>query len=200
MACAASTISGAPCPMRAAPDGYCAVHHDPETRERLQARADEHDSARSVAAATVDIPASRPDWDEYFLDIATVVARRADCTRAHHGAVVVDGQHRIVSTGYNGSPAGMPGCLSAGACPRGQLTAEQLGHLAGGYDDPQSPGFCISVHAEANALLYAGRGRAAGATIYVTGKPCHGCEKLIRASGIARIVYPGVVELTGFRG
>lgn len=132
---------------------------------------------------------TRPNWDDYFLAITKVVASRADCTRAQHGAVIVDKDHRIVSTGYNGSPVGEPGCLTAGACPRGRLTAEELGHLAGGYDDPASPGFCTSIHAEANAIVYAGRNRTAGATIFITGAPCHGCSKLIRAAGITRVVY-----------
>lgn len=62
---------------------------------------------------------ARPDWDEYFLDIAAAVARRADCTRRRVGAVIVR-DHRVVSCGYNGAPAGRPGCLSDGACPRGR--------------------------------------------------------------------------------
>lgn len=131
---------------------------------------------------------TRPDWDEYYLSIAQAVATRADCTRARHGAVIVTPDHRPVSFGYNGAPSGHRGCLEGG-CPRGQLSTEELGHLAGGYDDPLSPGFCVSVHAEANAIILAGRNATKGATIYVTGKPCHGCEKLIAAAGIARTVY-----------
>lgn len=130
----------------------------------------------------------RPDWDTYYLNIADVVSTRADCRRRQHGAVIVDTDHRPVSFGYNGAPAGHRGCLD-GACPRGTLAYGELASLSGGYDDPASPGFCISVHAEANALLLAGRDRCKGAVIYVTGKPCHGCEKLISAAGIARVVY-----------
>lgn len=61
----------------------------------------------------------RPNWDGYFLGVAEAVAVRADCTRRRIGAVIVDPDRRIVSTGYNGAPSGQPGCLSAGACPRG---------------------------------------------------------------------------------
>jgi dCMP deaminase len=131
----------------------------------------------------------RPSWDTYFLEIAKVIATRADCTRARHGAVVVDSDKRIVSTGYNGAPKGAPGCLTDSACPRGRLTSTELGHLTGGYDDPLSAGFCISVHAEANAIIYAGHSRTTGSTIYITGEPCHGCIKLIHAAGVAKIVH-----------
>jgi dCMP deaminase len=135
----------------------------------------------------------RPSWDEYYLAIATTVSSRADCSRRQHGAVIVGPDRRPISFGYNGAPSGAPGCLE-GACPRGRLTYEELQSLAGGYDDPESPGFCISIHAEANAIVLAGRDRCAGATIYITGPPCHGCEKLIAAAGIARIVYEGSTE------
>jgi dCMP deaminase len=54
------------------------------------------------------------------------------------------------------------------------------------------PGACIAVHAEANALLYAGVDGCKGSTLYVTCAPCDGCDRLICASGIARVVYPGV--------
>lgn len=130
----------------------------------------------------------RPTWDEYYLVIANAVSSRADCSRRQHGAVIVGPDHRPVAFGYNGAPSGKPGCLE-GACPRGSMTYENLGSLAGGYDDPLSNGYCIAVHAEANAIVLAGRDRCAGATIYVTGPPCHGCTKLIAASGITRVVH-----------
>lgn len=145
----------------------------------------------------------RPDWDEYFLSIAQAVAARADCTRRQVGAVIVR-QQRIVATGYNGAPAGMPGCLS-GACPRGhhrQITFDNgswcaCGHPwpcpdyhapGSGYNTPA--GYCIAIHAEANAILYAGRERCLAAILYITHHPCDGCAKLIWAAGIARIICP----------
>jgi dCMP deaminase len=130
----------------------------------------------------------RPTFDEYYLHIAEVVATRSDCVRRKHGAVIVSPDHRPISFGYNGAPAGQPGC-DEGACPRGNLGYDDLASLAGGYDDPDSPGYCISIHAEANAIILAGRSATKGATIYVTGEPCHGCEKLISAAGIERVVW-----------
>lgn len=124
---------------------------------------------------------SRPEWDEYFLEISVAVSRRADCRRARHGAVIVK-HNRIISTGYNASPAGGPSCL-AGECPRGLLTYSQKPSLSG-YDD------CVSLHAEANALLYASRDECEGATIYITGQPCSWCARLISGSGITRTVFP----------
>lgn len=123
----------------------------------------------------------RPDWDTYFLAIAKAVSVRADCRRAQHGAVIVDRAHRIISTGYNGGPPGGPSCL-AGECPRGMLSSDELAHLTPDYSN------CIALHAEMNAIAYAGRDTR-GATIYVTGKPCDMCAKMIRAAGIERIVY-----------
>lgn len=126
----------------------------------------------------------RPDWDAYFLGIARSVAARADCRRRRHGCVLVDVDRRIIGTGYNGAPAGEPGCL-AGACPRGLLSYDEVESLSS-YDS--GPGRCISVHAEANALLYA-RTSCKGATAYVTGEPCPTCHKLLRGAGIERIVW-----------
>lgn len=119
----------------------------------------------------------RLGWDEYFLAIAQAVAARGDCTRAQVGALIVGPDHRIVETGYNGSPPGMPGCLTDKACPRGRGETP----VTGDYD------LCIAVHAEANALLLAGV-KARGATLYCTRRPCAGCSKLIAAAGIARVV------------
>lgn len=125
---------------------------------------------------------TRPDWNSYFLAIAKTVATRADCRRAQHGAVIVKDK-RIVSTGYNGSPAGGPSCL-AGECPRGLLSADDLPHLTADYSN------CVAVHAESNAIAYANREDTRGATIYITGKPCDMCGKLIAAAGIIRVVTP----------
>src|ERR1700743_2695651 len=75
----------------------------------------------------------RPSWRDYYLGIADAVAVRADCTRRKVGAIVVKGTP-IISTGYNGSPPGEPGCLSDGACPRGQHYKEMnYGTLDYGY-------------------------------------------------------------------
>jgi dCMP deaminase len=128
---------------------------------------------------------TRPDWDTWFLEIAGVVSKRADCRRRQHGALVVDVDHRIVGQGYNGSPPGEPGCL-LGACPRGLLNYDELKTMSS-YDS--GPGRCISTHAETNAIIDAGREKCKAATIYITGEPCPGCRKTIAAAGITRIVY-----------
>lgn len=129
---------------------------------------------------------TRPGWDQYFLGIAEAVAARADCTRRQYGCVIVKA-HRIVSTGYNGAPSGRPGCLS-GACPRGHLSYDAL-PPGSSYDT--GPGACISLHAELNACVYAGRDRTEGATLYLNqGSPCDGCMRVIHAAGIIRIVTP----------
>lgn len=127
----------------------------------------------------------RPDWDTYYMGFAYAAAIRADCTRRQVGAVIVLSD-RVVSTGYNGAPAGKPGCLSAGACPRGQLTK---GELAPGSSYDTGPGACIALHAEQNAILRAGL-ECRGATLYITHEPCDGCERLIAGSGIYRVVFP----------
>lgn len=130
---------------------------------------------------------SVPGWDEYFLGIATAVAARAKCTRRRVGAVLTI-DHRIIATGYNGAAPGEPDCLE-GACPRGQLDYEVVPGL-GDYDRPGTPGFCIAIHAEVNALLFATRDTK-GATAYITDPPCPGCRKALAAAGIVRAVWPG---------
>ena len=124
----------------------------------------------------------RPTWDEYFLGIATAVAARADCTRRKVGAVLVDDNHRVISTGFNGAPPGAPGCLTKNACPRGLSTPEEV--------PPFSPyGTCIAVHAEANAIIYANPEERKGTTLYITCAPCTDCHQLILAVGIKEIVW-----------
>lgn len=151
----------------------------------------------------------RPDWDDYFLGIAAAVAARADCTRRRIGAVIVR-DHRIVSTGYNGAPPGHRGCLSDRACPRGRhkllefhpfddrygklclcgagWPCEEAVEHGSSYDT--GPGACIALHAEQNAIVYAGRDGCLGSVLYLTEDPCDGCKRLIAASGLARVRAP----------
>ena len=133
----------------------------------------------------------RPDWDTYYLNIARVVSDRADCTRRKVGAIIVNGD-RIVSTGYNGAPAGKPGCLTSGACPRGQLS---IFDVAPGSSYDTGKGSCIALHAEQNAILRAGLD-CRGATLYLTDEPCNGCARLIEGSGIVRVVFPKINSST----
>lgn len=98
----------------------------------------------------------------------------------------------IVATGYNGAPTGVPGCLTAGACPRGRQTYEER-PPGGVYDD------CIAVHAERNALAEAGTRGTIGATLYVTREPCGDCETAIWFSGVTRVVWQTPSGLTALR-
>ena len=123
---------------------------------------------------------ARPGWDEYFLAVAKAVAARADCTRAQHGCVLVDADHRIVSTGYNGTPPGDLRSCFAGDCPR---SSSDVAPGAGDYAE------CIALHAEQNAVANAGR-LLRGCTAYITGAPCSMCAKLLAAAGVTRIVHP----------
>lgn len=123
----------------------------------------------------------RPSWDEWALGLAQAVAERADCTRRQVGAVILDPEHRVVSTGYNGAPSGGASCLR-GECPRGKLSYAEL---------PADSAYtnCVAIHAESNSLLYARRDLR-GCTIYVTAEPCHECRRLIAGAGITRVVTP----------
>lgn len=115
----------------------------------------------------------RPEWDDYFMAIARAVARRATCDRKLVGAVIVDAQRRIVATGYNGAPRGLPHC-------------DDAGHELKEIDGRMS---CVrTLHAESNALDDAGR-RAEGCVLYVTVIPCYDCAKRIVHAGIKRVVY-----------
>lgn len=122
----------------------------------------------------------RPAWDQYYMGIAIAVAARGDCVRARHGAVIVK-NHKIVSTGYNGTPSGDPrSCGDTGKCPRALDNNAQ--HSKGDYD------LCWATHAEANAIIRADWEELKGSTIYITGDPCPGCMKIIASSGIERMV------------
>ena len=128
-----------------------------------------------------ETPDTRPDWDTYFMSIARVVAERANCSRRKVAAVIVS-DHRIISTGYNGTPRGIRNCFDGG-CPRCS------GHAKSGTSLEE----CLCVHAEQNAICQAAfHGSAVkGATIYVTISPCLTCAKLIVNAGIEEVVYGG---------
>lgn len=126
----------------------------------------------------------RPTWDWWGIILARAVATRADCSRRKVGAVIMRPDHSIISTGYNGAPAGEPGCL-VGACPRARSD------VAPGSSYDTGPGSCIAIHAEQNALLRATWDEMIDSTIYVTEEPCAGCLRMIAGSPIARVVTPG---------
>ena len=133
---------------------------------------------------------ARPNWDQWALGIAQAVAARADCTRRQVGAVVMAADRRIVGTGYNGAPAGKPGCASAGACPRGQLSYDALpanSPYVGGNVEPKN--VCTALHAEENAILHTPLVERAGSTMYVTCAPCPNCARLLAGSGVVRVVW-----------
>ena len=142
-------------------------------REILRQGRARHVAELKAELAKLEGREGRPTWDQYFADMAELVARRATCDRKHVGAVIVDGNNRIVSTGYNGSAKGMPHC-------------SDVGHLLKEVDGRPS---CVrTLHAESNALDDAGR-RAEGGTIYVTVIPCYNCAKRIVNAGVRRVVW-----------
>lgn len=123
---------------------------------------------------------ARPSWDTYFMEIAQLVKTRATCPRRQVGAVIVK-DRRILATGYNGAPAGLPHCPPDGHehdWPKGCMRA----------------GHCIrSLHAEQNALLQAAKIGipCEGASMYVTCQPCNNCAKMIINAGIQSVIYEG---------
>lgn len=115
---------------------------------------------------------ARSGWNEYFMQLAIMVSKRSTCDRAFVGCVLVNKDHRIVSTGYNGSVAGNPHC-------------DEIGHTL-------RDGHCIAtIHAEMNALLYCAKAgiSAEGCICYVTHFPCLNCTKSLIQAGISKIYY-----------
>ena len=121
----------------------------------------------------------RPDWDSYFLKIAFAVSERSTCDRAFVGCVLVL-EKRILTTGFNGSPAGQPHC-------------DEIGHLM--VDD-----HCVrTIHAETNAIIQAALHGVStkGSTCYVTHFPCINCTKVLINAGITRLVYSNGYRVDG---
>lgn len=122
---------------------------------------------------------NRPSWDEYFMQMAELTAKRSTCLRRNVGAIIVKDKH-IIATGYNGAPKGLPHCEELGGCLRQKL----------GVPSGERHELCRALHAEQNAIIQAATlGQSIeGATIYVTHQPCIICAKMIINAGIERIV------------
>jgi dCMP deaminase len=124
----------------------------------------------------------RPSWDEYFMELASVVRKRADCTRRVVGVLIVK-DFRIISTGYNGTPHGIKNC-SEGGCSRCQKRDQ------GKIDWYEYEESCVCIHAEQNAIIQAAYLGAStkGATLYSTTNPCSSCAKMLINAGIVKVV------------
>jgi len=122
-------------------------------------------------------PQSRPDWQTYFFQIARLVATRSTCLRRQVGAVLVK-DNRILSTGYNGTPAGITHCLERG-CIRTELN----------IPSGERHELCRGLHAEQNAIIQAAYHGVSinGADIYCTNQPCIICSKMLINAGIRKI-------------
>ena len=121
----------------------------------------------------------RLSWDEYFMQMAELTAKRSTCLRRHVGAVIVQDKH-IIATGYNGAPKGLKHCDELGGCLREKLKVPS----------GQRHELCRALHAEQNAIIQAATlGQSIeGASIYITNHPCGICAKMIINAGIKRIV------------
>lgn len=120
----------------------------------------------------------RPSWDEYFLEIADTVAKRATCDRGRSGCVIVKDKQILVS-GYVGSPSGMPHCDEVGHQMKKTI-----------HEDGSITDHCVrTVHAEQNAICQAAKNGVSieGATVYCRMTPCRTCAMLLINSGIKRV-------------
>ncbi|KAI9598761.1 cytidine deaminase-like protein [Syncephalis fuscata] len=122
----------------------------------------------------------RPGWDTYFMLLADLAALRSNCMKRRVGCILVK-DHRVIATGYNGTPRGLDNCNENGCarCNSGAVCGSALDT-------------CLCLHAEENALLEAGRERIQGGddcTLYCNTCPCLGCAKRIVQVGIRQVVY-----------
>ena len=123
----------------------------------------------------------RPTWDDYFMNIAALVAGRSTCLRRQVGCVIVK-DRRILSTGYNGAPTGVAHCEQAGC--RRELE---------GIPSGERHEMCRGVHAEQNAIIQGARHGIVllEGTAYITAQPCSICTKMIINAGIREIIFDG---------
>lgn len=121
-------------------------------------------------------------WDARFMELAWVISNWASCYQPNRkiGCVIVKNK-RIVTTGYNGAPAGIKTCVERGECLRKKA----------GIESGTRAELCYAIHAEQNAIIQAAKLGISieGATLYCTHQPCVICAKMIVNSGITRVVY-----------
>jgi len=121
-------------------------------------------------------------WDKRFMDLTETIAKWSSCFKPDRsvGAVIVRNK-RILTTGYNGAPAGIKSCKEKGECLR-----QNLGIQSGTRHE-----LCYAIHAEQNAIIQAAKMGVCieGATLYCTHQPCVICSKMIVNAGITRVVY-----------
>ena len=121
---------------------------------------------------------TRPDWDTYFINMLEAIGKRASCDRGRSAAILVK-NHRIISTGYVGSPIGLPDC-------------DELGHELGTFtENGETSSHCLrTFHAELNAILGCAREGVStvGSTLYCSMVPCRVCGMAVIQAGIVRVV------------
>ncbi|MBR6027564.1 MAG: cytidine/deoxycytidylate deaminase family protein [Clostridia bacterium] len=121
-------------------------------------------------------------WDRRFMEMAHTISGWSSCFRPGRaiGCVIVQNK-RIMTTGYNGAPAGVRTCRDKGECMRDRL----------GIPSGTRAEVCYATHAEQNAIIQAARLGVSidGATLYCTHQPCSICTKMIINAGIRRVVY-----------
>ena len=123
----------------------------------------------------------RPNWDEYFMEMAEIAKTRSTCCRRQVGAVIVKDK-RMLSTGYNGAPSGTAHCLDIG-CMREKLE----------IPSGQRHELCRGLHAEQNAIIQAAFHGVSiqGGILYATLQPCILCAKMAINAGIRKIIFKG---------
>ncbi|MDY6856997.1 MAG: cytidine/deoxycytidylate deaminase family protein [Thermodesulfobacteriota bacterium] len=121
----------------------------------------------------------RPSWEEYFMDITFLVAKRSTCRRRQVGAIVVKDK-RVLSTGYNGAPAGLAHCLDIGCLrEKNDIPSGERHEL------------CRGLHAEQNAIIQAAYHGICinNSVLFCTNLPCIICLKMVINAGIKKIIY-----------
>ena len=142
---------------------------------------------------------TRPTWDQTWMAMAISMSKRSKCVNRQVGCVIVTKENRPMAVGYNGPPAKWSGAKETTVSVHfgsevtvdttsTKTTCSDFCPRGGSSDRGTSYSNCVSVHAEANALLFADRRDYEGGTIYVTNPCCWDCAKLVSNSGVARVV------------
>ncbi|KAH9466628.1 hypothetical protein MJO29_000491 [Puccinia striiformis f. sp. tritici] len=134
----------------------------------------------------------RPSWDTYFTELANLASLRSNCMKRRVGAVLVSGDKRVLSTGYNGTPRGMINCNQGGCkrCNGSNFVPNILTQKSTVVDKcGVNLDECLCLHAEENALLEAGRERIKNSTLYCNTCPCLRCSIKIVQCGVLEVIY-----------